>query len=88
MRHPTNTQIIFADSFEEAKDKYLNMGIKTEDPEPVLECFKVTELEEFDLNEDFNFVGEISVSPPIMETIRKDPPRAYVLYFMEEKGNH
>jgi len=49
-----------------------------------LECFKVTELDDFDLSADFNFVGEISVSPPVMEKIRRDPDRAYVLYLMEE----
>jgi len=83
MKHPTNTHIIFANSFQEAKKKYQSMDIKTKDPKPNLECFKVTELDDFDLSEDFNFVGEISVSPPIMETIRKDPSKAFVLYCME-----
>ncbi len=86
MRHPTNTRIIFADSEKEAREKYLAMGIETKDPHPVLECFKVDELEDFDMSADFNFVGEISVSPEVMETIRQDPTRAYVLYYMEETG--
>ncbi|MFZ5646044.1 MAG: hypothetical protein ACOY30_00290 [Bacillota bacterium] len=86
MKHPTNTRIIFADSTEEAREKYLAMNIQTKDPNPVLECFKVTEVEDFDLSAGFNFVGEISVSPPVMEEIRQDPPRAYVLYYMEDTG--
>lgn len=84
MRHPTNTRIIYADSEQEAREKYLALGIPTKDPEPVLECFKAIEVEDFDLSSDMNFVGEISVSPEVMETIRKDPERAYVLYFMED----
>lgn len=84
MRHPTNTRIIFADSEQEARKKYLELGIKVKDPKPVLECFKATEVEDFDLSSDMNFVGEISVSPEVMETIRTDPKRAYVLYYMED----
>lgn len=89
MRHPTNTRIVFAGSPEEARDKYLAMNIRTVDPNPELECYKVNEVEDFDLSAGFNFVGEISVSPPVMEEIRQDPQRAYVLYFMEEmEGGH
>lgn len=83
MQHTTNTRIIFADSTEEARQKYLALGIKPGDPEAVLECYKVTGEEEFDLSADFNFVGEISVSPEVMEIIRQDPERAYVLYYLE-----
>ncbi len=89
MKHTTNTRIVFADSSGEATDKYLAISIKTQDPEAILECYKVSELEDFDLSSDFNFVGEISVSPPVMEEIRQDPSRAYVLYYLEEtEGNH
>ncbi|TYO92726.1 hypothetical protein [Desulfallas thermosapovorans] len=83
MEHTTNTKVIFADSMEEAKEKYLALGLKTEDPQAVLECYKVSELDDFDINEDFNFVGEISVSPEVMNTIRQDAERAYVLYYIE-----
>ena len=84
MKHTTNTRIIFADSLDEAKKQYLSMDIKTEDPNAVLECYKVVDEEDFELDSDFNFVGEISVSPSVMETIRQDPERAYVLYYLED----
>ena len=84
MRHPTNTKIIFADSEGEAREKYIAMGIQTKDPEPVLECYKVTNLEDFELDEEMNFVGEISVGPPVMKEISQDPYRAYVLYYIED----
>ncbi|SFR15777.1 hypothetical protein [Desulfoscipio geothermicus] len=84
MQHTTNTRVVFADSMDEAREKYLAMNIKTHDPNAVLECYRVFELEDFDINEDFNFVGEISVSPEVMQTIRQDPERAYVLYYIEE----
>lgn len=83
MLHTTNTKVIFADSGEEARQKYLGLGIKTSDPQAVLECYRVFKDEEFDIDADFNFVGEISVSPEIMEVIRQDPQRAYVLYYLE-----
>lgn len=84
MRHPTNTRVIFADSPEAARNDYLALSIETKDPKPALECFKVLDLEDFDIDSDINFVEEISVGPPVMEVIRIDPPRAYVLYYMEE----
>lgn len=83
-QHTTNTQIVFADSEQEAKEKYLSMGLEIEDPEAILECYKIAEVEDFDLAEDFNFIGEISVSPDIMATIRQDAPRAYALYYIEK----
>jgi len=86
MKHTTNTRIVFADSSGEAREQYLALKIETKDPGAVLECFKVSELEDFDLSSGFNFVGEISVSPPVMEEIRQDPERAYVLYYLEEIG--
>lgn len=84
MRHPTQTRVVFAESTEEAREKYLALGIETKDKNPILECFKVLEVEDFDIAGDFNFIGEISVSPQVMDTIRQDPERAYVLYYMEE----
>lgn len=86
MQHTTNTQVVFADSTEQAKEKYLAMEIKTHDPNAILECYKISEVEDFDINDDFNFVGEISVSPEVMNTIRQDPEKAYVLYYLEEVG--
>lgn len=83
MQHTTNTRIIFAGSEAEAKEKYLALGLKTEDPQALLECYKAVDEEDFDLSSDFNFVGEISVSPEIMEIIRQDPENAYVLYYLE-----
>ncbi|AEF95284.1 hypothetical protein Desca_2456 [Desulfotomaculum nigrificans CO-1-SRB] len=87
MQHPTNTRIIFADSPEEAKQKYLALGIKTKDPNPGIEVLKPLEDEEFDINADFNLIGEVSVGSSIMEEIRKDPNRAYVIYFLEDPKN-
>ena len=84
MKHTTNTRIIFADSLDEAQKQYLSLDIKTEDPNAVLECYKAVDEEDFELDSDFNFVGEISVSPSVMETIRQDPERAYVLYYLED----
>ncbi|MFZ5590801.1 MAG: hypothetical protein ACOY81_03200 [Bacillota bacterium] len=84
MRHPTNTHIIFADSAEEARAQYQAIQRPTRDPHPVLECFKVLDVEDFDINASFNFVGEISVGPQVMDIIRQDPERAYVLYYMED----
>lgn len=83
MQHTTNTRVVFADSLEEAKQKYMSMDIKTQDPNAILECYKVLDEEDFDLSSDFNFVGEISVSPSVMEEIRQDPEKAYVLYYLE-----
>lgn len=83
MQHTTNTRVIFADSEEEARQKYLALDIKTEDPQAILECYKTTEDEEFDISADFNLIGEISVSPEVMEVIRQDPERAYILYYLE-----
>jgi len=84
MEHPTNTRIIFADSKEEALKQYQALNIKPEDPDPRVECYKALEEEDFDVNAEFNLVGEVSLSPPVMETIRKDPERAYVIYYMEK----
>lgn len=85
MLHPTNTRIIFADSTEEAREKYRALGVNPDtDPDPRLDCFKVTEEEDFDLTAGMNLIGEISVGPPIMAEINKDPRRAYVLYYMED----
>ncbi|MCL6478153.1 MAG: hypothetical protein K6T65_07025 [Peptococcaceae bacterium] len=88
MFHTTNTRIIFADSKEDAIKQYLNLNIKTEDPEAQLECYRAVEEEDFDVNAEFNLVGEVSLSPPVMETIRKDPDRAYVIYYLEKIMSH
>lgn len=87
MQHPTNTRIIFAENPEEAKAKYLALGIKTKDPNPGVECLKPLEDEEFELDSDINLIGEVSVGPSIMEEIRKDPEKAFVLYFLEDPQN-
>ncbi|SHE92695.1 hypothetical protein [Desulforamulus putei] len=87
MQHPTNTRIIFADSPEEAKQKYLSLAIKTKDPNPGVEVLKPLEDEEFDIDSDINLIGEVSVGPSIMDEIRKDPQRAYVVYFLEDPKN-
>lgn len=85
MEHPTHTQIIFADNPEEAKEKYLALNIKPDhDPNPRIDVRKVTEEEDFDVESDFNLFGEVSVGPPIMEQIRTDVNRAYVIYYMEK----
>ena len=84
MHHPTNTRIIFADTAEEAVQQYRALDIKTEDPSAQVECYKALEEEDFDVNAEFNLVGEVSLSPPVMETIRQDPAKAYVIYYMED----
>ncbi len=85
MLHPTHTQVIFADSAEEAKKKYLALKIDPDhDPNPQIEIRKVTEEEDFDPESDFNLFGEVSVGPPVMEKIRTDLERAYVVYYMEK----
>jgi hypothetical protein len=88
MRHPTNTRVIFAASPQEAREKYQSLKIETRDRTPVLECFKATEVEDFDASAEFNFVGEISVGPPVMEIIRQDLENAYILYSMEDITNN
>jgi hypothetical protein len=85
VEHPTHTRIIFADSKEEAKQKYLALNIKPDhDPNPTVHICKVTEEEDFDPESPFNLFGEVSVGPDIMDTIRKDVSRAYVIYYMEK----
>ena len=87
MQHPTNTRIIFADSPAEAKEKYLALNIKTKDPNPGVEVLKPQEDEDFDIDSDINLIGEVSVGPSIMEEIRQDAVRAYVVYFLEDPKN-
>lgn len=83
--HPTHTRIIFADSPEQAKQKYLELNIKPDhDPSPIIDVNKVTEEEDFEVDADFNLIGEVSVGPPIMEQIRTDVERAYVIYYLEK----
>ena len=49
MQHTSHTQVIFADSAEEAKEKYLALGIKPDhDPNPQIDVIKATEDEDFD----------------------------------------
>lgn len=86
IRHPVNTRIIFASSGDEAREKYKALKVESKDPGAILECFKASEVEDFEMEADFNFVGEISVSPEVMAEIRTDPDRAYVLYLMEDAG--
>ena len=86
MEHPTHTEIIFADSKEEAEEKYKALNIKPDhDSNPRIVVLKVLEEEDFDINSDINLIGEVSVGPPIMEKIRTNPEKAYVVYYMEKK---
>lgn len=85
MQHTSHTQIIFADSAEEAREKYLALGIQPDhDPNPQLDVIKATDDEDFDVEMDFNLIGEISVGIDVMNVIRQDYPRAYVCYYIEE----
>lgn len=86
MYHPTNTRIIFADTADEALKQYRALNIETEDPDAKPECYKALDEEDFDVNAEFNLVGEVSLSPQVMATIRKDPARAYVIYYMENSS--
>lgn len=88
MLHTTHTQVIFADSSEDARAQYLALGIQPdEDPNAKLDVCKCSEEEDFDFDSPFNLIGEISLSPEVMEKINTDPQRAYVLYYIEE-SNH
>ena len=54
MQHTSHTQVIFADSHEEAKEKYLALGIQPDhDPNPQIDVIKATEDEDFDVDMDF-----------------------------------
>lgn len=84
MQHTSHTQVIFADSAEEAQEKFLALGVKPDhDPNPTIDVVKCTEDEDFDVESPFNLIGEISVGIEIMEIIRQDYPRAYVVYYIE-----
>jgi len=85
VEHPTHTRVIFADNTAEAKEKYLQLRIKPDhDPNPTVDVRKVIEEEDFDANSPFNLFGEVSVGPDVMEIIRKDINRAYVIYYLEK----
>ncbi len=85
MQHTTNTQIIFADSAEDAKAQYIALGIQPdEDPNATLDVCKCADDEEFDFDSPFNLIGEVSLSPEFMEKVNTDPQRAYVIYYIEE----
>lgn len=85
MHHTTNTQVIFADSAEEAREKYLSLGIKPDhDKNASLEIVRCLEDEDFDPESPFNLVGEISLSPEYMEKVQEDVDRAYVGYYLEQ----
>ncbi|MTI81804.1 MAG: hypothetical protein FH758_13185 [Firmicutes bacterium] len=85
MEHTTHTEIIFADSDAEAKEKYLALDIKPDhDENPKVDVVKVTEEEDVELDQDFNLFGEVSVGPDVMEKIRTDAERAYVVYYLEK----
>ena len=50
MQHTSHTQVIFADSAEEAREKYLALGIKPDnDPNAQLDVVKCTDDEDFDM---------------------------------------
>lgn len=84
MQHTSHTQVIFADSAEEAREKYLSLGIKPDnDPNAQLDVVKCTDDEDFDIESPFNLIGEISVGIDVMNIIRQDYPRAYCVYYIE-----
>ena len=88
MEHPTHTRIIFADTPQEAVEKYKALQIKPDsDPNPRIDARKVTEGEDFDADSPFNLFGEVSVGPPVMKEIKTDLDRAYVIYYMEKLGH-
>ena len=71
MQHTSHTQVIFADSAEEAREKYLALGIKPDnDPNAQLDVVKCTDDEDFDIESPFNLIGEISVGIDVMNIIR------------------
>ena len=84
MQHTSHTQIVFADSKEEAKEKYLQLGIAPDhDPNAIVDVVKCDEEEDFDIDSPFNLIGEVSISQSYMETIRQDFHRAYCIYYIE-----
>ena len=84
MQHTSHTQVIFADSAEEAREKYLALGIKPDnDPNAQLDVVKCTDDEDFDIESPCNLIGEISVGIDVMNIIRQDYPRAYCVYYIE-----
>lgn len=85
MKHTTNTQVIFADSVEDALEQFKALGVKPDhDENAVLDICKCSEEEDFDFDSPFNLIGEVSLSPEYMEKVNQDPQRAYVLYYLEE----
>jgi len=84
MEHTTNTRVIFADSPEDAKEKYQKLVKPEHDPNPKIDVCKVTEEEDFDTDSPFNLIGEVSVGAEVMEEIKKDIDRAYVIYYIEK----
>lgn len=85
MKHTTNTRVVFADSVEEAKEKYLALGVKPDhDANAAMDICKCSEEEDFDFESPFNLIGEVSLSPEYMEAVNQDPQRAYVIYYIEE----
>jgi hypothetical protein len=85
LEHPTHTRIVFADGIKDAKERYLKLNIKPDhDSNPRIEIRKVTEEDGFDVESPFNLFGEVSVGPDVMEQIRTDLDRAYVVYYMEK----
>lgn len=85
MKHTTHTQVVFADNAEEAKEKFIALGIKPDhDPNAQMDIVRALDEEDFDLESPFNLVGEISLSADYMDKIREDAERAYVVYYIEE----
>ncbi len=89
MFQPCGTQVIhklfsLTAAQKKQKEKYLALGIKPDhDPNPQIDVIKATEDEDFDIDMDFNLIGEISVGIDVMNIIRQDYPRAYVIYYIE-----
>lgn len=85
MQHTTHTQVVFADNAEEAKEKFLALGIQPDhDANAQMDVIRALDEEDFDLESPFNLVGEISLSAEYMDKIREDAERAYVVYYIEE----
>lgn len=88
MQFTSHTKIIFADNPQEAKAQYEAFGLQPDsDAQAKLEVIHLIDEEDFDLDSPFNFAGEVSLSPEYMEIVRKDPERAWVVYYLEEKAN-
>ncbi len=77
-------QMIEKDGREKERIALNTLNKKLLSSNRIEDCIKATEDEDFDIDMDFNLIGEISVGIDVMNIIRQDYERAYVIYYIEE----